>query len=718
MKARVRPDIGRVGQWPSAALCCLVLLAWAPAAALAAPPGAGRLWEVVSPAVKNGADVRIDGAVRASALGDRVAYASTGNFAGGGGSGATLNGFLSSRSAGGWATVAVNPPYEQPDMTNFHHNFVYPSDLARVVATAVQMDPVLGGDQTNLFLYETGLESWTPLSFPVRPIPPIRSAVGNVFGAGSEDLRHVVFTSGRALTPDAPSDAALQRSYIYEWNAGQLRLVSYLPADEGGVPTAELVGVGGGTGSLAERQAGDFAVSADGSLVFYTTNPSTLGSNSRLYRVDMSGTGAPVSVRVNESERTDCAGDPSCGGDRRADRAPDPPEEAFFQSASADGSIAFFSSRERLTDDSRAGGTRADLYRWDGSAPVGQRLTDLTTGDRDGLGGGVAGDLVLGVGGVVGGDRDGTILYFVGTGALEGRAEQDQPNLYVWREDEGVRFITTLSPGDPDLAPTHTARFNHGRVTEDGRTLVFQSAAKVTQHDNGGRRQIYRYDLASDSTVCVSCNSRLGVSGGDAWLKRIPEDRAIVYQWEQRNVSADGRRVFFDSAEALVDEDTNGRIDVYEWNDGVVSLVSDGQSSDDSAFIDASATGDDAFFVTRAQLACQDTDNLLDVYDARVGGGLGCVRSDSCEGDACQGPLSPAPAFAGSGTSTFSDTSIPAAKRAKRKAKLVKCKRGFVRKRTARKVRCVKKRSRRAVNRPRGADAPRPRADERRRTGR
>ena len=91
---------------------------------------------------------------------------------------------------------------------------------------------------------------------------------------------------------------------------------------------------------------------------------------------------------------------------------------------------------------------------------------------------------------------------------------------------------------------------------------------------------------------------------------------------ERRIFSADGATAFFTSPERLLDADTNGKFDVYMWDEGDLDLVSTGQSSDNSAFVDASADGDDAFFLTRQQLVGIDTDNYADMYDARVGGGI------------------------------------------------------------------------------------------------
>ena len=140
---------------------------------------------------------------------------------------------------------------------------------------------------------------------------------------------------------------------------------------------------------------------------------------------------------------------------------------------------------------------------------------------------------------------------------------------------------------------------------------------------------------------------------------------ALIPAWESefyapRALSDSGERVFFDSFVSLVPRDTNGKEDVYEWevvgsgdcttqnsafsamNGGCVSLISSGESPQDSHFMDASATGSDVFFATGASLLPQDT-GLIDVYDARVEGGFPAAEAGPapCEGEACQG--SPVP---------------------------------------------------------------------------
>ena len=129
-----------------------------------------------------------------------------------------------------------------------------------------------------------------------------------------------------------------------------------------------------------------------------------------------------------------------------------------------------------------------------------------------------------------------------------------------------------------------------------------------------------------------------------------PPTSGILFQtlnlYERRNLSADGSTAFFVSQVPLVPSDTNGKYDPYMWKDGALELVSTGHSENDSQFMDASRSGDDAFFLTREQLVGTDTDDSIDLYDARVGGGLASQNPPPppppCEGDACKPPGDPA----------------------------------------------------------------------------
>jgi hypothetical protein len=65
-------------------------------------------------------------------------------------------------------------------------------------------------------------------------------------------------------------------------------------------------------------------------------------------------------------------------------------------------------------------------------------------------------------------------------------------------------------------------------------------------------------------------------------------------------------------------------------------LLSSGRDPEASEFIDASADGSDAFFLTAASLVPSDPGSA-DLYDARVGGGFPIPPSPiPCEADSCQ----------------------------------------------------------------------------------
>ena len=182
-----------------------------------------------------------------------------------------------------------------------------------------------------------------------------------------------------------------------------------------------------------------------------------------------------------------------------------------------------------------------------------------------------------------------------------------------------------------------------------------------------------------DRAHCVSCNPSGGrpsgrvFEGSQGATRRVA---ALMPAWENQfyaphALSDDGSRLFFDSFEALVPRDSNGKEDVYEWERaanakeceekgtelfvpsaaGCLSLVSSGQSPSDSELDDATPDGSDVFIKTASSLVPQDP-GLVDVYDAREGGGLPVppAPSPACEGEACQGPLAapndPTPASA------------------------------------------------------------------------
>jgi hypothetical protein len=216
---------------------------------------------------------------------------------------------------------------------------------------------------------------------------------------------------------------------------------------------------------------------------------------------------------------------------------------------------------------------------------------------------------------------------------------------------------------------------------------------------NSGARdeEVYLYDLSAKQLLCASCNPTGARPDGVFDTEEAGEgvgllvDRPLTWtgRWlsgslpgwtsqsldnavyQSRYLSNSGR-LFFNSAEALVPQDHNGKEDVYEYeppgvgscttgdttfsaqSGGCVALISSGTSAKESAFLDASANGNDVFFLTAAPLVAQDKDTYFDVYDASVCGQPGtepCVSSppaspEQCNSvDSCRQAPEPPPGF-------------------------------------------------------------------------
>jgi hypothetical protein len=351
-----------------------------------------------------------------------------------------------------------------------------------------------------------------------------------------------------------------------------------------------------------------------------------------------------------------------------------------------------------------------DLYRFVPDGKGGGSLLDLAPV--------AAGESENGVEvqGVVGVSQDGSRAYFVanadldGTGPAKGgncrgplSGAHGQCNLYLWHEGT-TSFIARLNAngsvgGDvADWAPTTTGVGGNNDFQKTaflsapgGATLLFRSQERLSGYDNEGVSELYRY-REGEPILCISCNPTgeapktvptLGSIKPSALRSAEPATLA------SRNLSADGDRAFFETTEALVSTDTNGEggcppkgtelqkfpscQDVYEWeapdsggsctesspsysplNAGCLYLISTGKDDYASFFADASADGSDIFIFTRQSLVGQDKDELLDVYDARMDGGLAAQNPAPpvpCEStDACHGPI-PAPPAEGQPTS-------------------------------------------------------------------
>jgi hypothetical protein len=258
----------------------------------------------------------------------------------------------------------------------------------------------------------------------------------------------------------------------------------------------------------------------------------------------------------------------------------------------------------------------------------------------------------------------------------------DNAHIAVW--DRGA--IKTLYTGSTNqIAPA--------RATASGSVFVFSTDASIGGANTGGSVQIYRYDVAADRATCLSCTAD-GTPGTATLAIQNNPSRTVALgeNIPARGMSADGRRVFFQTPTALVSRDTNGKIDVYEWTPNGASLISSGRSQDGSLLLDISASGDDVFFATAEGLSADDTDGAYDVYDARVGGGFKKDGATApCIGDACQGAVFGPPSLPVPGSARFSGAgNQPVGEAVATTKKALTCKKGYVKKSVRGKQACVK----------------------------
>jgi DNA-binding beta-propeller fold protein YncE len=505
----------------------------------------------------------------------------------------------------------------------------------------------------------------------------------------SADGSHAVFRADDQLTANAnPGKAGTgSNRQCYDASGGKLRLVSLLPGNtvsklDCSIGTAYDVNDG-------RSDAVSNAISADGSRIFWTAAGGN-GPGQIYVRIDGKNPTVAVSESVSKAA-------------------------ARFWAASATGSKAIFT-----IDDGAPDGE--DLYEFD---------VDKAEAHQ------IAGE----VEGVAGASEDAARIYFVSREELGAGAAAGEPNLYLYQAGGGpgsFSFIGTLAEADVPVennVPSPVSpepSFHTARVSPGGSQLAFMSTASLTGYDNvdadsgEADAEVYLYDVAAGlaGLACISCNptgarplGRELLRGADfgtgIWAAaQLPRIESQIYS--SRALSEDGTRLFFESYEALLARDTNGRQDVYLWQragsrgeceargaelyvaaaGGCLSLISSGEDPKDSEFVDASANGADVFFATGSSLASHDP-GLIDVYDARVGGGFPPPPSPRppCEGEACQSPPAP-PDAPTPASSVFRGPHNPPARK-----RCAKGKRRVVRQG---KVRCVKQKKARKKGAARG----------------
>jgi hypothetical protein len=254
---------------------------------------------------------------------------------------------------------------------------------------------------------------------------------------------------------------------------------------------------------------------------------------------------------------------------------------------------------------------------------------------------------------------NGSVLVFASNGDLTGEAQTASTTL-TYSAYVGERQLTVASTAG--LYAGHTIEIGSGEQAELYRIEAIDGPTELTlaeegpggslglldEHPQGSsvtavNAEIYRYSLAENTLVCVSCTppgvlesqgASIGeVSGGSY----APADSSP-------QMSEDGSRIFFDSPDPLLPgmaEAATERMfepdNVYEWENGKLSLLA-GASGGGALFVGTTPSGDDAFFSSRGALAPGASPGYEHIYDARANGGFAAEAPPAagpCTDEAC-----------------------------------------------------------------------------------
>jgi hypothetical protein len=453
--------------------------------------------------------------------------------------------------------------------------------------------------------------------------PEVWTSVFTIIGA-SDDCGTVVFTT-KYVYPGVPASGNLRP--IYKWDHGVLSNIGTVPGPSG--PELSSDAVAGGRGNAFYN-----AVSTDGSRTVFTAN-SKVGADlgKRALFVDDDGT----TIDISQSQTATVN------------------QGAFYQDASEDGSKVFFIANYGLTgpvpggipattDCENAGlgspTSRCDLYEYDLDT---SQLTNLSSST----------DLANTEGAVVEGvldvSDDGEYVYFAARGQLvpgkgntyaQNIAGSGAYNIYL-AHDDALSFVAVapradvidgvLGPGLLTSPRNQTARPAWtSRSTRDGRHLLFQSSGNVTGYDSGSIVEVYRYSVDTDTVVCVSCRldgaQSVPMDGTNGVLSLLGGRATGGYHEPLRWMSEDAARIFFRSGDALAPGGVDGNQNLYQWENGLVSLIvsqAPGSAAEDAqlSYLGTNEDGSSAFFSTRLRLLPTDrSDDDRSIYVARVNG--------------------------------------------------------------------------------------------------
>jgi hypothetical protein len=600
------------------------------------------------------------------------------------------NAYVFRRGAGGWQTFPLASPSlgvqsVRPDVF----------DSRRFLQIGAGVDA--GSEPSPEGVHDVSL-----LGPPGGPYTVIHSQAGSInegsipfvqmVGASSDLGRVVLQTTDHTILPEDEGQTVGSHA-LYEWHNAQFALVSLDVQD---LPFE----CGGWVGQSQVEGSRRGAVSAEGDKIVFTA-PDPYAVNRGAGCWDGASVNVPqLYMRANAETIALSAPESSWSPEG-------PVKPAVYAGASADGLKVFFITETELTKDDAGNNVSParhdpELYECEMVEESGKNRCSLTR-----ISAGESGNAVGEVATVPAISADGGAVYFTAFGRLAPGApgvsvyppDGHEVNLYrydtVTSKTVYVATIDTrdypsstavawwdfggsgasVIPNEPALAANAS-----WYTTPDGRYLAFASASALTGYSTvqestgdcpvydveesrqfGRCSEVYRYDSTEHQIACISCDPSGAAPVSDAFFGHSAGGSSPAAGPVQA-LSSDGSYLFFDSADALVSTDGNRTLDVYEWHNGQISLISSGRDPAPSYFLGQSPSNVEGsqveaanvFFGTHARLVSQDTDTAGDLYDARIGGGFGTTGGvGPCEGDACQNPPSP-PIDTTPGSLTFS----------------------------------------------------------------
>ena len=312
-------------------------------------PGLGlpdcRAYEQASPLDKNGTSLLGEQPpLRASLTGDAIVFESSSGIPGGEGA-QNFPYYQATRGAGDWSTQGILPHGSAGDaakVTGWSRDLSSSYSMAEISSTKektyLARSAKDGTLQTIVDYVNLGKVKETPL------VP------GTFFFAGAASNGSTAYFEATGPNQaELSPDAAPNRNNLYAWerDTEELALAGVLP-DGSTPPGGSLSGPydwvrGTNKGTLASGGSQDgyytqdtHAVSEDGERAFFTA-----GDTGQLYLRENATDPSASTQQVSKSQRT----------------PPDPlgARPAAFQAATPDGSHAFFTSSEKLTDDATTG---------------------------------------------------------------------------------------------------------------------------------------------------------------------------------------------------------------------------------------------------------------------------------------------------------------------------------------------------------------------------